>query len=184
MAEEASEATIGYPDGLASGLKTTPTPQDDSMTKLNIEIRKTLSRDKPYAVYIDGKRVADCEDLHTAHRFIRETTSIKTPVIRKITEVKDNDLNALKSFDIIAFNQSAEDRFVQLVTTILETEGPQPVNTIIAETSFDLDISPATAKRYLLKHSARKAEFLVHEKLVRLRKDTIIGKLKTHDPPT
>jgi hypothetical protein len=44
---------------------------------------------------------------------------------------------------------------------------------IIAETSFDLDISPATAKRYLLKHSARKAEFLVQEKLVRLRNKMI-----------
>ena len=44
---------------------------------------------------------------------------------------------------------------------------------IIAETSFDLDISPATAKRYLLKHSARKAEFVVHEKLVRLRNKMI-----------
>jgi hypothetical protein len=152
------------------------------MTKLNIEIRKTLSLNKPYAVYIDGKRVAECDDLHAARRYIRQTTTLETPVVSKLRALPCNDLGSLKSLDVIAFNQSAEGRFVQVVTTMLQTEGPQPVNTIIAETSFALDISPATAQRYLLKHSARKAEFVVHEKLVRLRKGNMIGKLNPQPP--
>ena len=141
------------------------------MTKLNVEIRKTLSAEKPFAVYIDGPCKGEFPDLHEAQAYLRRTVS---PGSYKHSVYADdptpeNDLTALKSLDVIAFNQGAEERFVALVKSYLEEEGPQPVNAVLAEASFELDISPATAKRYLIKHSARRAEFVVLEKLVRLR---------------
>jgi hypothetical protein len=143
------------------------------MAKLNIEIRKTLSAENPFAVYIDGQSHGEFPEYHDALAYIRKTTlttSFDKPIKAIVDQVQINDLTALKSLDVIAFNQSAEDRFVDLVSTYLHEEGPQPVNAIIAEASYELDISPATAKRYLLKHSARRATFVVQEKLVRLRK--------------
>lgn len=72
------------------------------------------------------------------------------------------DLGFLKSVDLVAFNQSAETAFVRIVTAFLSDEGqPQPVKMVLAEAAFELDISTETAKRYLLKHSARRAEFRV-----------------------
>ena len=143
------------------------------MSKLNLEIRKTLSAEKPYAVYIDGQPVDQFATLHEARKYIQENCVVlKDPARFFVTppeEQTDNDLNALKSLDIITFNQNAEKSFVELVSTFLQEEGPQPVNTVISEASFELDISPATAKRYLQKHTARRAEFIVQEKLVRLR---------------
>ena len=144
------------------------------MSQLNLEIRKTLSAEKPYAVFIDGQQQAEFETLGDARKYIQQNCVIlKDPArffVQPPDEEANNDLNALKSLDIIAFNQGAENRFVELVTAFLEEEGPQPVNTVVSEASFELDISPATVKRYLQKHSARRAKFLIQEKLVRLRK--------------
>ena len=154
------------------------------MSKLNLEIRKTLSEEKPYAVYIDGQPVDEFHTLLEARKYINENCVVlKDPARFFVDPPEDqpeNDLNALKSLDIVAFNQNAEKNFVDLVTAFLQEEGPQPVSTVIAEASYELDISPATAKRYLQKHTARRAEFIVAEKLVRLRNriQTNTGQLK------
>lgn len=143
------------------------------MAQLNIQIKKTLSADKPFAVYIDGQSHGEFPDLTAARQYIQKNAVITSTPARFFAQPPDqpeNDLSALKALDIIAFNQSAETRFVELVSAYLQEEGPQPVGAIVSEASFELDISPATAKRYLLKHSARRAEFVVQEKLVRLRK--------------
>ena len=142
------------------------------MPKLNIQIKRTLNADKPFAVFIDGQPHGEFADATEARKYIQKTTALVRDPARIYAEPveQSNDLSALKALDIIAFNQSAESRFVELVTAYLQEEGPQPVNAVIAEAAFELDISPATAKRYLLKHSARRAEFVVQEKLVRLRK--------------
>ena len=143
------------------------------MSKLNIEIRKTLSAEKPFAVFIDGQSHGEFANISEARQYIQKNAVLTTNPARIYAQLEDqpeNDLSSLKALDLIAFNQSAEDRFVKLVSAYLDEEGPQPVNAIIAEASFELDISPATAKRYLLKHCARRAEFVVQEELVRLRK--------------
>ena len=146
------------------------------MAQLNLEIRKTLSTEKPYAVFIDGQQQEEFETLGEARKYIQQNCVVlKDPArffVQPPDEATENDLNALKSLDLIAFNQGAEQRFVELVTAYLTEEGPQPVNAVVSEASFELDISPATAKRYLQKHSARRAEFLIQEKLVRLRKSS------------
>ena len=147
-----------------------------SQSHLNLEIRKTLSADKPYALYLDGQLVEHFHTLSEARKHIRQNYALLKDPDRFYADPPEdepeNDINALKSLDLVAFNQSAEKSFVDLVITFLQEEGPQPVSTVITETAFELDISPATAKRYLQKHSARRAEFLIQEKLVRLRYPT------------
>ena len=79
-------------------------------------------------------------------------------------------LASLKSLDICGFNAMAESFFVAITTNYIKEEGPQPVNNILAENAFLLDISIETAKRYLMKHTARSAEFRIDEnKLVSIR---------------
>jgi len=143
------------------------------MSPLNLAIRKTLSAEKPYAVYIDDQLIDQFHTLTEARKYIQTNcTVLKDPArfyVDPPEEQACNDLAALKNLDVIAFNQGAEKSFIDLVTDFLEEEGPQPINAVISEASFELDISPATAKRYLQKHTARRAEFIVQEKLVRLR---------------
>ena len=83
-------------------------------------------------------------------------------------EIK-SQLMRLKAFDIVSFNSMAETLFVALITDYINDEGPQPTVVVCAEAAFELDISIETAKRYLLKHSARRAEFEIKEKQVHLR---------------
>ena len=84
--------------------------------------------------------------------------------------MNNDELGYLKSVDLVAFNYSAERRFVDVVRAFLREEGsPQSVNSVIAEGAFELDVSTETAKRYLLKHSARRAEFRIDKKMVFLR---------------
>ena len=117
------------------------------MSQLNLEIRKTLSEDKPYAVYIDDQQQEEFETLGEARKYIQQNCVVLKDPARFFVEPPDeeveNDLNALKSLDIIAFNQGAEKNFVDLVTQFLKEEGPQPVRTVVSEASFELDISPA-----------------------------------------
>ena len=147
------------------------------MSKLNIEIRKTLSADKPFAVYLDGQLVQEFPTLTEARKHIQHNYALpRDPdrfFVQPAEDEIENDLTALKSLDIIAFNQGAEKSFVVIVSDFLKAEGPQPVSVVISEAAFELDISPATAKRYLVKHTARRAEFLVQDKLVRLRSHKI-----------
>ena len=89
------------------------------------------------------------------------------------TEVNKELLARLKSLDICGFNAMAETIFVTITTNYIQDEGPQPVNNILAENAFLLDISIETAKRYLMKHTARSAEFRIDEnKLVSIREVT------------
>ncbi len=77
----------------------------------------------------------------------------------------------LKDLDILTFNRQAERAFCELVTRWIEASEGQAldVSWVIREAAFELDISPETAKRYLLKHSAQNASFVVADRCVRLR---------------
>jgi hypothetical protein len=69
------------------------------------------------------------------------------------------ELAELKRTDLNAFNSAAEDAFVNLICRFIVDEGPRTVRAVMSEASYELDVSPETAKRYLFKHTARRAHF-------------------------
>lgn len=69
------------------------------------------------------------------------------------------ELAQLKRTDLNAFNATAEGAFVSLICRFIMEEGPRTVRDVMSEASYELDISPETAKRYLFKHTARRAHF-------------------------
>lgn len=75
-----------------------------------------------------------------------------------------------KHVDIMAFNASAEEKFVEIVRKLIEESGRTaiPIGTVCQETAYGLNISTQTAKRYLVKHSARQAALRVFGKDVML----------------
>lgn len=75
----------------------------------------------------------------------------------------------LKQTDIISFNQGAERSFVKLLQGIIREDGPLTVREAIREAAYELNVSVETAKRYLEKHSARRAEFSISDGYVSLR---------------
>jgi len=68
-----------------------------------------------------------------------------------------------KHVDLMSFSAGAELQFVEGVRKLIEKEasGQVPINVVYQEMAYELDVSPQTAKRYLIKHSARRAEFRV-----------------------
>lgn len=75
-----------------------------------------------------------------------------------------------KHIDLMAFNAEAEDHFVELVRVMIEEigSGQVPIGQVYQEAAYELNVSPQTAKRYLIKHSARRAELRVFGKAVML----------------
>jgi len=70
-------------------------------------------------------------------------------------------LKSLKMLDVNSFNEAAEAAFVQMLFAWLQEVGQVTVKEVLAEVAFEFDVSTETAKRYLLKHTARRAEFSV-----------------------
>jgi len=81
--------------------------------------------------------------------------------------------SALKAEDLVAFNTKAEEFFVYwLAEAIRGTKGEGiPPSKVIQNAAFELDISLDTARRYLVKHTADRAEFHSDGKRVTLRKE-------------
>jgi hypothetical protein len=75
----------------------------------------------------------------------------------------------LKQSNVVAFNQDAEVAFIRLITGILKEDGKLSYREAVRETAFELNVSIDTAKRYLEKHSARRAEFCIEDGSVTLR---------------
>jgi hypothetical protein len=88
------------------------------------------------------------------------------------TDDARDELRELKAIDLVAFNRSAEERFCDYLQSLLRYEDALSVLDAIRECAFELDISPETAKRYLLKHTARRAAFIIADGKVRLRTPT------------
>jgi predicted transcriptional regulator YheO len=108
-----------------------------------------------------------------------ESTTIKTrtkgkapaapkPARNINTQVKRPG-QGLKQSDILAFNHEAEKSFVELISELIQEDGSISYREALREAAFELNISIETAKRYLEKHSARRAEFCVDDGSVRLR---------------
>ena len=72
----------------------------------------------------------------------------------------DESWAALKALDPIGFNAGAERAFLALAVTLI-AEGTITTAELIQETAYELDISVATARRYLLKHTARHATLTI-----------------------
>ncbi len=87
----------------------------------------------------------------------------------KPTTTDAHDLPKLKQFDLISFNSEAERQFCLLVVKLLEGGEQVTPNCVIQEAAYELNISVVTAKRYLIKHTARRAMFNVVDGLVILR---------------
>lgn len=82
----------------------------------------------------------------------------------------DKSFKNQKHVDLMAFNASAEDRFIEKVRLMIEKSGRTviPIAKVYQECSYDLNVSPQTIKRYLVKHSAERAELRVFGKDVML----------------
>jgi hypothetical protein len=92
------------------------------------------------------------------------TTTTADPTTTTIAQAQtlDEDFATLKTLDVIAFNLSAEKRFVLLASRLV----PCTAQYLVREVAFALDISVETAKRYLIKHSANHAEFEIKQNVV------------------
>lgn len=75
-------------------------------------------------------------------------------------------LDNLKDNDLVSFNSAAELQFCDFICAYLEEYQQATQFEIIQESSFELNISPITAKRYLIKHTARRARFMIVKKSV------------------
>ena len=75
----------------------------------------------------------------------------------------------MKVLDVVAFNAEVEPQAVALWASMLRERGTQRVGTLCVEAAFRFDVSTETAKRWLLKHSAESAEFVIQRGVVSLR---------------
>lgn len=74
---------------------------------------------------------------------------------------KVTNLGHMKSVDPVLFNEWAEEKFVGLVRELMgeSPHGKVKRAEVLRECAYDLKVSVETVKRYLFKHTARKAEF-------------------------
>jgi hypothetical protein len=109
---------------------------------------------------------ADGEDAKSNHN---ENLN-NHPLFKTSVPTDRCELAELKQLDIIGFNSSAEKQFCELICYLL-ADGDLSPREAIQEASFELNISPETSKRYLTKHTARRANFRVDENgLLRCKK--------------
>lgn len=79
---------------------------------------------------------------------------------------KRRNMQATKAVDAVAFNRWAEDEFVYIVRVELIGQNPHTrvqIGEVIKEVAYELKVSPETVKRYIFKHTARRAEFRQHD---------------------
>lgn len=107
-----------------------------------------------------------------------DQTLMKAKAKQKITEKKlkqgekgkdwkkvKKQLRVLKSTDLVAFSELAEEFFVHLTRELLaEVPGEKvKVAEVLREASYEIGVSTETVKRYLMQHTARRAEFRVFQ---------------------
>ena len=108
---------------------------------------------------------------HRKLTLVKGTANARADVlVQPVPAPRVRELNTLKAIDLTEFNSRAEQAFVELVAAFVqECSQPPRVREVLAEAAFELNISIETAKRYLLKHSARRAEFAITGGVVTLR---------------
>jgi hypothetical protein len=84
---------------------------------------------------------------------------------------RSDQLRLLKCSDVVLFNQHSESYWVDwLADAITHAEfGCVSVGWVIQNGAFELDISIDTVKRYLVKHTADRAEFASDGKVITIR---------------
>jgi hypothetical protein len=103
---------------------------------------------------------------HLAKNPIQKDEAVK-PTSKKARSEKPDQ--GLKQTDIVSFNHEAERSFVKLIQDIIREDGPLSYREAIREAAYELNVSIETAKRYMEKHSARRAEFSISDGYVSLR---------------
>lgn len=69
----------------------------------------------------------------------------------------------LKQTDIVAFNQTSEQAFLRLAWMLIDEEGGSvKLSVLLQEAAFELNLSEKTIRRYVFKHTARRASLAVH----------------------
>ena len=99
----------------------------------------------------------------------RTRREIANAILADPTRLDRDGLTRLKQFDIVAFNRNSEKAFRHRLTQMLTITPVMAISTVIQELSYDLDISPETAKRYVYKHTASRAPFCIREGGISLR---------------
>src|SRR3990172_4221262 len=72
-------------------------------------------------------------------------------LIAKAKRTGRSNFKSQKHIDLMAFNASAEEQFVEIVRKLIEESGRTsiPIGMVYQETAYELNVSPQTAKRYL-----------------------------------
>lgn len=118
--------------------------------------------------------------LKTHRRAHREYLAGEAPQVKSVQGIKAEKRTrkeqtkkpdqGLKQTDVVAFNHEAEPAFVSLIKGLIQSEnGAISYREAVREAAFELNVSIDTAKRYLEKHSARRAEFSIADGSVKLR---------------
>lgn len=99
----------------------------------------------------------------------RTKREIAKEILDDTQRLKADRHRRLKAFDIVSFNRNAERSFCNRLYQMLTLTPELSLHTVVQELSFDLDISPETAKRYLYKHTASRARFALRDGHIVLR---------------
>lgn len=128
------------------------------------------SAKKPATEGIDVNKDEQPERVILKSETKRKTTRPRSSPAARRKPIEALPNQGLKQSDIVAFNCDAEHKFVLLIAKMLQEDGSLSYREAIIEAAFELDVSPATSKRYLDKHSARRAEFSITDGFVTLRR--------------
>lgn len=109
---------------------------------------------------------------HTTRRRVRKQQADTNERLKtKAAKAGKSNFKNQKHVDLMSFNASAEDQFVEIVRKLIEDSPGKTsiaIGTVYQEAAYELNVSPQTAKRYLIKHSARRAALRVFGKDVML----------------
>ena len=88
-----------------------------------------------------------------------------------LSSLSPSSWRCLKSLDIVGFNQGAERAFVQMLLLKLQSPGARNVSIgwVLSNAAYDLNLSPASIKRYIVKFTADRAPFVSEDGYMRLR---------------
>ena len=113
------------------------------------------------------------EDEGTLRQRRERTNKILKKQAAGLERVSKHRLEELKHTNMVLFHDLADRKFVELVRSLIERNGGNGIQVwdIYRETAYELGISTETAKRYLIAHSARRAEFMNWGKLLLLNAD-------------
>ena len=100
----------------------------------------------------------------TKARAVKRQSRTNEILKQRAEDLEGNDYRRQKHMDAVAFNAGAESAFVELVRGLIEkSPGGKmiPIVQVFQEGAYEIGVSTQTAKRYLIKHSAQRAEFRV-----------------------